>query len=195
MAVSNVDIANRALTKLGAGRIMDLDDNVHAAKTIKSMFAVVRDNELRDHVWSFSKARAQLPALATAPEFGFEYQYQLPSNYIRLLQLADFWTYPNPTPQGLYAIEGRAILTNAPAPLRIRYIRQIEDPTQFDASFIEVLACRLAAECCEALTNSNTKKQAAWQEYDEMMRRAIRSNSIELPALAIEDDTWLEARY
>lgn len=194
MAVSKVAIANRALTKLGQARIIALDQNSVAANTLDSMFDIVRDNELRDHVWNFAKARAELPALADTADIDFSHQYQLPSDYIRLLQLSEFKVYPYPPPGGLYVIEGRRILTNAHAPLRIRYIRQIEDPTFFDASFVEVLACRLAAESCETLTNSNTKKQSAWQEYNEALRRAIRSNAVELAAEAIQDDTWLEAR-
>ena len=194
MAVSKVAIANRALTKIGAARIIALDDDSESSNTLDSMFDIVRDDELRAHLWHFAKARAVLPALSARPEFGYQQQYQLPADFLRLLQLADYPVYPAPTVQGLYSIEGGRVLVDHDGPLRIRYIRRVEDPTLFDALFVEVLACRLAAESCERLTQSNTKKQACWAEYEQTLRRAIRANSVERPSTAVADDTWLEAR-
>src|SRR5690606_40618312 len=64
----------------------------------------------------------------------------------------------------------------------------------FDALFVEAFACRLAAEACETITNSNTKKQAAWAEYGEAIGQARRANAIERPAVAMSDDTWLDRK-
>lgn len=194
MAVDQVAIANRALTKLGAARIIALDDDSQASNTLDSMFDIVRDAELRANLWHFSKARAELPALSDPPLFGFRYQYQLPADFLRLIQVNDARTNPNPTVDGWYSVEGGRILIDQPAPLRIRYVRRVEDPTLFDALFVEAFACRLAAECVETLTQSNTKKQAAWQEYQEAVAIARRANAIERATVATDDDTWLESR-
>lgn len=194
MAVSKVAIANRALTKLGAARIIALDDDSVPSNTLDSMFDIVCEAELRANLWHFAKARAELPALSDRPAFGYRHQYQLPSDYLRLVEVADVRVVPRPTVGGWYSIEGRRILIDHPGPLRIRYVRRIDDPTLFDALFVEALACRLAAESCEALTQSNTKKQAMWAEYEQALQVARRANAIERPALAMSDDTWLEAR-
>lgn len=194
MASSNVAIANRALTKLGAARIIALDDDSQASNTLDSMFDTVRDAELRASLWHFSKARAVLPRLAQAPSFGYSSQFQLPADYLRLIQVGDRITHRNPTVDGWYSIEGGRVLVDHPGPLNIRYVKRIEDPTLFDALFVEALACRLAAEACETLTQSNTKKQAAWAEYEQALALARRANAIERPALAMSDDTWLESR-
>ncbi|UQO04930.1 hypothetical protein L0Z13_11605 [Burkholderia multivorans] len=63
-----------------------------------------------------------------------------------------------------------------------------------DALFREAFACRLAVEACESLTQSSTKRQAAWAEHDRAITEAIRVNAIELPSQPIGDDTWLESR-
>lgn len=194
MAVSRVDIANRALTKLGAARIIALDDDSTASNTLDSMFDIVRDAELRANLWHFSKARAQLPALAETPLFGFSHQFQLPSDYLRLIQVGQRHCRARPSEDGWYSIEGGRLLVNQSGPLHVRYVRRVDDPTLFDALFVEAFACRLAAEACETITNSNSKKQAAWAEYGEAIAQARRANSIERPALAMSDDTWLEAR-
>jgi hypothetical protein len=73
-----------------------------------------------------------------------------------------------------WALEGNKILTNLNSPLKIRYIAIIEDPTKWDINFREALACRIAAELAEDLTQSNQKRQLAWQEYDRAIGIALR---------------------
>lgn len=194
MAVSQVDIANRALTKLGAGRIIALDDDSQASNTLSSMFDIVRDAELRKNLWHFSKARAQLPALSEVPMFGFSHQYQLPADFLRLIEVNGRRCQPKPQLDGWYSIEAGRILISQSGPLRIRYVRRVEDPTLFDALFVEAFACKLAFESCETLTQSNTKKQTAAQEYEVAVADARRMNAIERPAVATADDSWLESR-
>jgi len=191
---SKLDIGNRALTKLGEARITTFDETSKAAETLKSMFDIVADAELRANVWNFAKARALLPALSTAPEFGYARAFQLPTDWLRTLQVGQFPVYPRPDSRGLFSIEGRQILTDLGAPLALRYIARPESTLQYDALFIEVLACRLAAECAEPICQSTTKAQAKWQEYASAVQVAKRANAIERPSQAIADDTWMESR-
>lgn len=192
---SQVGLANRALTKIGSARITSLDEDSKAAAAINSMWDYVLDAELTEHVWHFAKTRAMLPKMTTAPAFGYANQFKLPADYLRLLRIGTFLVYPKPVGDGIYSIEGGAILTNIDAPLPIRYVRRISDPNAFDALFCEAFACRLAAECCEPITQSATKKQAAWQEYQRAITAAVRVNAVQRPPSAIGDDTWIEARH
>ncbi|MDN7751741.1 hypothetical protein [Burkholderia gladioli] len=191
---SQVGIANRALTKLGSARITQLDEDSKAAATIASMYDDVLDACLSEHIWAFAKARAQLAALADAPLFGFEFQYRLPADYLRMLQVGQFLIYPKMDTRGLYSIEGGNLLTDLSAPLSLRYTKRVTDPNAMHPLFREVFACRLAAEGCEAITQSSTKKQAAWAEHDRAIAQAVRVNAAERPSQPIGDDTWLESR-
>lgn len=200
MAVSDIAIANRALTKLGAARIISFGDNNEQARALQSMYTIVRDAELRAYTWNFSVKRASLAALVDAPEFDWPRQFQLPSDCLRLLWAGDFYPGPNLSDlsNGLdldYEVEGRVIMSRLPAPLKIRYIARIDDPTQFDALFVESLACKLAIELGETLTNSSTNRQEAWQEYQQAIRKALRADAIEKPSEAIADDTWMISRF
>lgn len=200
MAVSNIAIANRALTKLGAARIISFGDNNEQARALQSMYEIVRDAELRAYTWNFSIKRAQLAALSEAPAFDWPRQFQLPSDCLRLLWAGDFYPGPNLSDltNGLdldYEIEGRVIMSRLPAPLKIRYVAQITDPTQFDALFVEAFACKLAIELGETLTNSSTNRQEAWQEYQQAIRKALRADAIEKPSQQIADDTWMISRF
>lgn len=194
MAVSQVDIANRALTKLGAARIISLDDDSQASNTLASMFDIVRDAELRRNLWHFSKARTKLAALSQSPEFGYSHQFQLPADFLRLIEIGGRRCQPKPHLDSWYSIEAGRILIDRAGPLQIRYVRRVEDPTLFDALFVEAFACKLAFEACEAITQSNTKKQTAAQEYEAALADARRMNAIERASQATSDDSWLESR-
>ena len=187
---SVIDICNRALQKLGAERITSLTQNSVSARACNLAYEHVRDAELRSHTWNFSIKRAGLAADADVPAYGFDHKYTLPSDCLRLL--------PNDYQEGAYSsdwkVEGRKILTNDDAPLNIRYISRITDTTQYDALFIEALACKMAMEMCEELTQSNSKRELAYKEYINTMRDARRMNAFENNPAEQQTDGWVTAR-
>ena len=163
---SKIQICNRALSKLGADRITSLDDDNKSARAMKSAFDFVRDAELRAHVWNFSVARAELAALATTPVWGFQYEYALPEDFIKLLEIRDLYSNANTldyrtTPAPLWQMEGGLLKTDAESPLYIRYVYRVTDTALYDALFAEALACRLAAETAEEITESSGKARRA----------------------------------
>jgi hypothetical protein len=196
---SKVEIANRALTKVGEARILSMSDDVEAARVVDSLWDIVRDAELRIRKWKFSIARASLAALGTTPEWGFDYEYQQPSDCLRVLQVGEFYPgvslsdYRN-ADESEWKVEGRKILTNEAAPLSIRYISRVEDTGTWDAAFTEAFACRLGAEVVERLTQSNTKRELAWSEYKQAVAMAVRADAIESAPEPLPDTEWLMAR-
>lgn len=196
---SQVEIANRALTKLGAARIISFGDDNKQSRSVQSMFPIVRDAELRAHIWSFAVKRVSLAALTSTPDWGYSFQYELPSDCLRLIQVNDSFQGPDMSnyrnaSTAEYMLEGNKILTDYVAPLKIRYIARTVDITQWDATFIEAFACRLAAEMAEDLTQSNQKKDAAWQEYRQALSVAIRSGAVEQQPQDMPDDSWMLSR-
>jgi hypothetical protein len=196
---SVIQVANRALTKLGSARITSLDDDVKAARSISSCFDDLRDEELRAHRWSFSLKRASLASLIEVPVFGWDLQYQVPADFLKLDMVNDQFpstVLENYIGQELvdYVLEGNKILTNIGSPLKLRYIAQITDPNQWDPCFREALACRIAAELAEDLTQNASKRQLAWEEYKMSMVAAIRSNAVERQPVMLGDDAWVIGR-
>jgi hypothetical protein len=196
---SVIQVANRALTKLGSARITSLSDDVKAARSISSCFEDLRDDELRAHRWQFAMKRTTLAALADAPAFGYNYQYALPSDFLRIDMVDD--RFPAAIMDNYidaeyleWTLEGNVILTDIAAPLKLRYIAQITDPTLWDENFREALASRIAMEIAEDLTQSESKKASAAKDYDRSIRQAIRINSIERPAVMPPDNSWVISR-
>lgn len=199
MATSDVAIANLALTKLGDLRITALTDNTKPAREINAIYGMLRDKLQRTFNWRFCVKRASLAADVATPVFDYSYQYTLPADCLRVLQINAY--YPAPDLSDLissggqeYVIEGGKILTRSSGSLNLRYLARIEDPTKFDSSFDDAFAGLLAYNVCEALTQSDAKKNAALREYRLALTDAIRANAIENPPESIADTTWLTVR-
>lgn len=182
---SETEIANRALQRLGAARITALDDTSSKnARACNVAYAPLRDALLRAHPWSFAIARAALAADTDVPvgDDAPALQYTWPTDALRILLPKDHTLD--------WIIEGRKILTGWGAPLYIRYIAKITDPNTMDPLFREALACWMAVEMCEEITQSNTKKAALKDDYEMIIAEARRTNAIEKPAVTSPDGSW-----
>lgn len=197
--MSEVSIANAALLKLGAEPILTLNDNNNRGRVMNARYATVRDAELRRHRWKFSISRSSLVALATAPDSDFAYAFQLPNDFLRLIEGGDIMSFADLSDYrtgetALYSIEGRTILCSLAAPLRIRYIAQIVDTALFDSCFVEALASRLAYECCKKITGNENEKESCWADYRNALTEGKRANALEGAPQQLADDSWVLAR-
>lgn len=183
---SETEIANRALDKLGAKIITALDDATENARVLNRMYVPVRDSMLRSHTWNCAKVRVVLAPLADAPAFDYDYQFQLPADCLRPL-------FPDDVTD--YSVEkGNVLLTNDGTTLNLLYISKMDDPNEMDACFVEAFACKLAAEACEKITQSATKRKLAIEAYDDAMEVARKANAFEsLPRLQ-DYSSWVDAR-
>jgi len=190
MATSNVSIANLGLQKLGAARIVSLDENSRNAREMNACFEALRDTELRKYLWKFALTRTTLAPDATAPAFTYGFAFPVPTDFLRLVKPARLgldWH--------LEQHQGRlCILTNDGDTLEVRYLARVTDPALFDSCFVEMLACKLAWNVCESLTQSNTKKAAILEEYQAHQADARRSNAFELARSPEPTDEWLDGR-
>lgn len=190
MATSNVSIANLALQKLGAASIVSLTENSVNAREMNACFEAMRDTELRKYLWKFALKRTTLAASVVAPDFTFLYAFPVPSDFLRIVK---------PARLGLdWHLEHHdgslCILTNDADTLEVRYLAKTTDPSLFDPSFVEMLACKLALQCCERITQSNTKKAAINEEYRTLLSEARKVNAFEVAKNPEPVDEWLAAR-
>jgi hypothetical protein len=190
MATSEVSICNLALQKLGEERIVSLSEDSRNAREVSACYEALRDKELRSYLWGFAKTRVTLAPSAVVPDFTYAAAFPLPADYLRLIKpvrLGLDWQLERH--QGVLSI-----LTNDGDTLEVRYIAKVTDTTLYDPCFVEMLACKIAWHCCEALTQSNTKKAAILEEYAIHKAEARRTNAFELPTLEEPIDPWLAAR-
>lgn len=192
--MNKVEIANYALSKLGEEPMLLLTDDNKKARLLNRIFDQVRDAELRRCRWKFSIARTQLSALVAAPAWGYARQFPLPSDFLQLVQANDIYVRPLSKARAPWSLEQGMILTDLAAPLKVRYVQRVTNPGLFDPLFNEVLACKLAMEAAETLTQSSSKKAEAVDQYKFALAEAKRQDAIENPPDELPGGSWLAAR-
>lgn len=160
--MTETDILNMALSRLGEPRVSDIDENLPAAISARVHYEVVRDSLLRSHPWNWAIGRATL-SQGDTPAFGWDYSYPLPSDCLRVITFNGLQAARS---NAEYHLEGGSLLTNMDA-AQITYVRRITDPTVYDPLFVEVLSLRLAAAICMDVTALASRR-------DEMEAYAAR---------------------
>ena len=199
---STVDIANFALNNLGASNISSLDENSKAARIVNQRYDAVRDAVFRAHPWNCLVHRAELAQETDAPAFGYAYQYALPATpfCLRVLEFTNgTLSYPqdNMTSNSggpVYVIEGRKLLTDE-GTAKIKFIGRVTDPQQYDASLVEALSARLAAEICYAITGSTTMVQIQTSLYEAKITEARFNDATEGATQRLEASDFIESRF
>lgn len=191
MPSSEVAIVNRALDYLGAQAVISLDDGTANSDRMKRQLPSSRDAVLRAYPWNCATRRVSLPALSQAPAFGFARVFQLPVDCLRVLTTEDDVLY-----DARWRVEGRTLLTDEAAPLRLRYIARIEDPSLYDALLADAISARLAADLAFAITGNATLVQSMAQFAENMLARAKRVDAREASQdEVLTADLWRDARF
>ncbi len=174
MSTTETDICNRALGRIGQERIMNLSDSGAGARACQLHFSGTRDEVLRSHRWNFATGRTALSRLLDTPAFGWTYQYSLPADFIRALEVND-------TEDGTgcpWTVEGGNLLTNE-ATVNLVYIRRETNVAKWDALFQEALTLKLAMKLSTVLRGSSSQVVDFAQEYDRLtapLARRIDAN-------------------
>ncbi|WP_422247593.1 hypothetical protein [Sphingobium sp.] len=144
---SQTRIANRAFILLGSTeRIVSVEDSSPLARQVRDLWHESRREIFALHPWNCLIRRAALNRQGS-PAFGYASQYQLPPDCLRWLP----WSTGDC--EGFEGEEeGRMILTDAAAPLRIRYIADIEDVTAWSVHLQTLMTYKLALDLCESAT-------------------------------------------
>jgi hypothetical protein len=183
--LSELNIKNLALAKVGDYYINSTSEESKAAREVNRVYEPSRDFLLRSFNWSFAITRIELAQLGTDPDFEYDYQYQLPSDYLKMVKL--YSTTSN------YSIEGQKILTSDDE-LYLKYVSRVEDPTFFDPIFLEALVLKMAIDLAIPLANNRTLKETLMVEYQAVIRQARMVDAFEDDEDETPEDTdWQNA--
>jgi len=169
---SEVDIANRALTKIGAEPITSFDDGTKRSNLCRDYYPSTRDAVLRAYPWNCAIERQELALDGTAPVFGYAYKYQLPVDpyCLRVLEVEN-------DPE--FRIEGRYLHTDE-GTVKIKYISRITNPGLFDSLLKEAIEARLSSELSIPVgSGGGADALKIWSLYEAKLREARTMDGME----------------
>lgn len=196
---SVVDICNEAMDLLGASTIISLTQDSKEARLCNRRFDTVRDSVLRNHIWNIALTRKTIAADAVAPDFGFTYQYTLPTEPY-CLRVVSFWNsvvnneiaaYDSNV---MYKIEGRKILSNE-GTCKITYISRVTNTEDYDSLLSSTIAYRLAADTAYNITGSMSVAQNMQALYEARLREAKGVDAMEGYPEQPQANEYIEVRF
>lgn len=188
MALTALALCSRALIKIGAQPIASLDEGTAEAEVAANLYPATRDAMLSLHPWSFATGQDSLPRLAAVPSADFQYAFQLPAGFLRVLSAGG----PGSS-QGLsYRILEDRLHCDAEQVVLAYIFRP--DEAAFPPFFASALATRLAAEFCIPLTEATARAQLLFNQAEAELRAARHADSAQATPRAIRDFPLLAVR-
>lgn len=192
MPVSDLQIVNGALSRLGIAPISAIGEDSEAGTLSASTYEVYRDQLLHAHPWNFATKQATLNPAAVIPP-GWGSAFILPNDCLRVLEIV--WTDRIGWDTRWLVQDGTLLYeSSGETSLEIRYIYRVTQPGRFSAGFTDALMSKLAAEWAEPLTSSNTLMDRMVQEHDRKIRETRSYDGQEAYPRVIRHHSWTENR-
>lgn len=164
---TDLQITNLGLGKISSSRIQRLDPATSPLEVyMYNGYTPWKRAELTKRRWVFALEDDVVLSLKETKE-GVErpYKYELPPQCLR----------PVRQKRTEWAQRGRFVFSADPA-LKIQYIKNVPE-ADFDPLFVDVLACWIAVQSVEYVTQSNTKKEDVRAMYAEAVSVAGKMNA------------------
>ncbi len=175
------------------GTVQDIDSPVNDKEISFALwYDVTRKAALRFAIPNFAMTRRVVAKKATTPAFGYAYEYEYPSDCVRVLGFGDI------DEKDLdYSIEGNSIMvdTDFTAGLELRFIKDFEDVSLMTADFKILLSWMLAGN----VALSVTQKQAIATRIENALPAKISQlsgiNAQENPPIRKSTSKFKQARF
>ena len=169
---SAVSICSNALLMLGSSAIASFDASEgEFAVAAGNMWPSARDAIIRANLWHCAIKRVILAPMSDAPAFEFKYQYQIPSDCLRVLSIGVDYA-----PR--HKIEGNKILTDQDS-CALTYLYRNDDVGAWDSGLVDVMTAYMASLLAYTVTRSASMAQLMQAEYLRRLRVARSSDSMQ----------------
>jgi len=189
-----IDICNLALGWIGANTITGLEDETDEARQCLNNYALARDATLEAYDWSFAMTRFTPALSGFTPDWGFSYQFSIPSNIMRVVSVGPnkeiFWEHE----QDKWVVESGFIMADSPD-IFCRGIRRVNDEGIYSALFAHALAAKLGTLLALTLTQSHTIMEKMAGMYGSMVSEAKSRDGLQGRSRRIRNRSMNKARY
>lgn len=180
MAKSKTEICNLAVSWLGGNQIFSLEaDESLEARLCRANYAMTVRATLEEREWTFAVKREVLTPLAEDPPFGYGYQFQMPTDLIRVIGVYNPRDAGRNSPRTIqYLVEGGNILCDLQE-IDIKYIFEETNTVKYTALFDQAVAAHLAMNISVALTENASMQQAMAGMYLSKLDAAAASDGLQ----------------
>ena len=157
---SYVEVFNLASARLGGPIVSSLDSSAPAVQTFKAIYPQLRQQLLEEFPWRFAVAYASPSLKSENDSWDYQFAYDLGGlGVIRLLETSGDSDFGSS-----WELVGNILYSNNEG-LKIKYVKDVEDPAQFSPTFTRAFAARAAVELAVPITNSEQRKAQEYQFY------------------------------
>ena len=175
---SEIEIINVALRKIGAETIDARTDGSANAEKVDDIYDEVRDALLRSHPWNFATKRQKLARLSTAPTFGFDYAYGVPSDWLRTISVHDNDAGVSTMNYRMEQVANQRCIVADAEDCYMRYVAQVTDPNLMAADFRRALIVNLAMDLALPIASSNVMMKAMTEEFGPVLAKAKSTDAM-----------------
>lgn len=166
MSSSAISICSNALQQLGDSPIASFAASEgKKAQLCGNLWPQVRDYLLRKHAWPCARKMVILAPDADAPEFDWGYQFTLPGDWMRTLQVG------KRNERIPHEVMGRKIMADTNV-LPLIYAWRNEDPALWDSLLSDLACAEMVARLAYPITQSASLAELKRREADRAMREA-----------------------
>ena len=183
MAFSKVQLVSNALILLGAEPISSFTDGTTESKVAANLYETSYLSMLSSHNWNFATKKVKLARLAEAPLNEYQYQFQLPTDMVKLITTI---------PASTYRVLGDKLYSDS-SEIEIDYIWKITED-QFPSYFVKAFEFYLAVQFAVPITEDLNKQEMMQRHFERESRNARYSDSQSAPSTPIVDDPYIRVR-
>lgn len=184
-SITAIKICSNARQLCGETAIASFEED--ASGLTGNLWDTARTSTLRLGTWSRARKRALLSPVATAPAWGWTYEFVLPPDCLRVVSVGES------TEAIEYEHEDGRLLSNE-AQIKLRYVYDNTNPGTWDSVLVEAVTFHMAALVAYAITGSKTLQDAMQANFAAVLAAARGINAEEAPVDSFGDNPIFAAR-
>ena len=172
MAITKTTIINKALTKVGAQPIVNIEDDTEQSRVMSRIYELALRSVLSECKWNFATKRKLLSESADVFEWydsSERFVYVKPIDCIRIFNTNNKYA--------TWREEGDYVFSDTPN-LGVRYVTYLDDPSKYSSSFISAFIDKLCSDIAYAIVNSASLGDTYFEKYEKLsLPKAMSINS------------------
>jgi hypothetical protein len=168
---TKLEVINVALSWCGTARINALTDTVQARYVATDNWDTSFETVLAEREWTFAKDRKVLALDAAAPVFGYDFQFIIPNDVVKVWRVYD----ANGDESTDWVREGARVLCNDAAPIYAEVTTKA-DLALWSGIAVQALEAKLAAVMAIPLTENRQLRMDLEALFKEFLKTAGSSD-------------------